>query len=140
MGNNKGEYDFDALGNPICPHQKHPNYKIKARCIGCQNADVCPDKNNIDIIYKLKEIMERREIKSQLMNVFEDTCWIDMEKAVNEESRLNEDLGFDSLDKIEVCMKIEKSFRVEIQDEELDKVKTVGDVIDLLDKLTDEKP
>lgn len=84
--------------------------------------------------------MERREIKNQLMDVFSNTCWIDMEKAVNEESRLNEDLGFDSLDKIEVCMYVEKSFRVEIQDEELDKAKTVGDVIDLLDKLTDEKP
>ena len=80
--------------------------------------------------------MERKEIKNQLMDVFENFGWIDMEKAVDEGSRLNGDLGLDSLDKIEVCMAIERSFGVEIPDYELDCVNTVGDVIDLLDKLT----
>lgn len=82
--------------------------------------------------------MDRNEIKSQLMNVFEDTCWIDMEKAVNEESRLNEDLGFDSLDKIEVCMEIEKDFGISIHDDEMDRIKTVGDVVNLLDEIINE--
>lgn len=82
--------------------------------------------------------MDRNEIKSQLMDVFESIGWIDMEKAVNEDSRLDDDLGFDSLDKIEVCMQIEKDFGIEIHDDEMDRIKTVGDVVNLLDEIINE--
>lgn len=82
--------------------------------------------------------MDRNEIKSQLMDVFESIGWIDMEKAVNEDSRLDDDLGFDSLDKIEVCMEIEKDFGIVIHDDEMDRIKTVGDVVNLLDEIINE--
>lgn len=82
--------------------------------------------------------MDRNEIKSQLMDVFESIGWIDMEKAVNEDSRLDDDLGFDSLDKIEVCMEIEKDFGIAIHDDEMDRIKTVGDVVNLLDEIINE--
>lgn len=83
--------------------------------------------------------MNRTEIKNQLMNVFDETCWIDMEKAVNEESKLNEDLGFDSLDKIEVCMTVERRFHISIGDDEFERIKTVGHVVDLLERTLKEK-
>lgn len=82
--------------------------------------------------------MDRNVIKSQLMNVFEKTGWVEMEKAENEESRLDDDLGFDSLDKIEVCMNIERDFGIAIHDDEMDRIKTVGDVLDLLDEIINE--
>lgn len=79
--------------------------------------------------------MERKEIIKGLMEVFQETGWVDMELAEKEESRFYSDLGFDSLDRIEICMDIEKKFDIEISDDEVESVKTVGDVINLLDNI-----
>lgn len=45
------------------------------------------------------------------------------------ESRLVEDLKADSLDVVELIMDMEQEFNVEIPDEELPKVQTVGDIV-----------
>ena len=73
------------------------------------------------------------------MDVFWMIGWVDMELAEKEESRLHEDLGFDSMDKFEVCMEIEKEFELTIPDEVSERVKTVGDIIDWLDKTINKK-
>ncbi|HLM30857.1 MAG TPA: acyl carrier protein [Solirubrobacterales bacterium] len=43
-----------------------------------------------------------------------------------------EDLDIDSLDLVELAQIVEDEYGVEVQDSDLDKVKTVGDVIDLV--------
>lgn len=40
-----------------------------------------------------------------------------------------EDLDADSLDIVELVMAIEEEFKLEISDEEVEKIKTVGDVV-----------
>jgi len=40
-----------------------------------------------------------------------------------------EDLGADSLDNVELIMAIEEEFEIDIIDEDADKIKTVGDLI-----------
>lgn len=45
---------------------------------------------------------------------------------------LEDDLGADSLDCVEVCMAMEDEFSVEIPDVEVREVETVGDVIRLV--------
>lgn len=47
-------------------------------------------------------------------------------------ARLNEDLGIDSLSSIELALEIESSFNIKIEDEELMTLKTVQDVIDII--------
>lgn len=42
------------------------------------------------------------------------------------------DLGADSLDHVEMAMALEEEFTIEIADEELEKVATVGQAIDLV--------
>jgi acyl carrier protein len=42
------------------------------------------------------------------------------------------DLGADSLDHVEIAMALEEEFEIEITDEELEKVGTVGQAIDLV--------
>ena len=79
--------------------------------------------------------MDKKEIKEILMNVLLRTDWVDMDKAQNEESSLRDDLGFDSLDQIEICMMVEHRLDISIPDEEADNVKTIGDVIALIDRL-----
>ena len=55
-----------------------------------------------------------------------------LERDVNEvtnAAKLIEDLGADSLDVVELVMKMEEEFGIEIPDEEAEKIKTVNDVI-----------
>ena len=51
------------------------------------------------------------------------------EDAVTMEASITEDLGADSLDVVDLVMSIEESFDVEIPDEEVENIKTVGDLV-----------
>ena len=55
-------------------------------------------------------------------------------KKVTLDADLVEDLGVDSLDTVELLMTVEDEFDVEISDEEAEGLKTVGDVVDYLQK------
>ncbi len=50
------------------------------------------------------------------------------------ESRIVEDLGADSLDVVELLMSVEDKFNVSVNDEEAVTLKTVKDIVDLLDR------
>jgi acyl carrier protein len=55
-----------------------------------------------------------------------------LERDVNEVTNTAsfiEDLGADSLDIVELVMKMEEEFGIEIPDEEAEKIKTVNDVV-----------
>ena len=45
-----------------------------------------------------------------------------------------DDLGADSLDRVELIMAFEEAFDLEIPDEEAEKIKTVQDAVDYLEK------
>ncbi len=45
-----------------------------------------------------------------------------------------DDLGADSLDTVELVMALEEEFGIDIPDEDADKIKTVGDVMEYLKK------
>ena len=51
-------------------------------------------------------------------------------ETVNTESNFVEDLRADSLDMIEIVMKVEDEFNIEIPDEDVENIKTVGQAID----------
>ena len=53
-------------------------------------------------------------------------------ESVTEASSFNEDLGADSLDLFELVMALEDEYSVEIPAEELEKLTTVGAVMDYL--------
>ena len=54
-------------------------------------------------------------------------------EKIDEESRYN-DLALDSFDTVELIMKIEKKFRIEIPDEDLKDIenKTIGDIVNYI--------
>lgn len=54
--------------------------------------------------------------------------------VVKDESNFTQDLGADSLDKIELIMNFEDEFDLEIADDDGDRMKTVGDAIDYIKK------
>ena len=67
----------------------------------------------------------------ELKEVFVDTLNCDADKVTMEAS-LTEDLQADSLDAVELNMALEDACGVSIPDEELAKLKTVGDIFNYL--------
>jgi acyl carrier protein len=55
------------------------------------------------------------------------------EEEIARDSTFLEDLGADSLDIVELLMALEEEFSIEIPDEDAEKMRIVGDVIDYLD-------
>ncbi len=53
---------------------------------------------------------------------------------VNPETDFINDLGADSLDTVELVMAFEEEFDIEIPDEDAEKLQTVGDAIEYLNK------
>ena len=56
------------------------------------------------------------------------------EEQVTPEAKFIEDLGADSLDQVELIMALEEQFGAEIPDEEAEKLTTVGDAIEYIEK------
>ena len=52
------------------------------------------------------------------------------------EDRVLEDLGADSLDIVELSMSVEEEFGVKIGDEDMEKLRTVGDIVAFVDSKT----
>jgi acyl carrier protein len=53
---------------------------------------------------------------------------------VKAESNIIEDLGADSLDVIEMLMTLEDEFGITIPDDKINQIKTVGQIVELIDK------
>ena len=56
------------------------------------------------------------------------------EASVTLEASLEEDLGADSLDAVELNMSLEEAFDISIPDEKLADFKTVADIVDYIEK------
>ena len=76
--------------------------------------------------------MDREEIKKKLIPLIERITW---ENDIKDESQFNYDLGFDSLDAVDLIIDTEREFGISIPDEQSEKVKTVKDAIDLIESL-----
>ena len=72
-------------------------------------------KENKIMLEKVKEIV------AESLNVEEST--------LSETTSFKEDLGADSLDLFELVMAFEEAFEIEIPSEDLEEIKTVGDVV-----------
>ncbi|HHD10911.1 MAG TPA: acyl carrier protein [Deltaproteobacteria bacterium] len=56
------------------------------------------------------------------------------EEEVKPEASFVDDLGADSLDTVEMVMAFEEEFGIEIPDEDAEKIRTVQDAIDYIEK------
>ena len=54
------------------------------------------------------------------------------ESALVDTATFSDDLGLDSLDVLETFMALEKEFNIKISDDDAEKLKTVGSVIDYI--------
>ena len=58
------------------------------------------------------------------------------EAEIKNESSFVDDLGADSLDKVELVMALEEEFECEIPDEQAEKIHTVQQAMDYMDSVT----
>lgn len=72
--------------------------------------------------------METREKVIEMMLRFSEK----RKEEIREEDDLYNDLGYDSLDTVELTMDMEKEFGVQIDEEYTEKWKTVKDVLDTI--------
>ena len=76
-------------------------------------------------------VVEVNEVFEKVKKLFVDELGIEADK-VTMEAKLEEDLDIDSLGIVEVVMAFEDEFEIEIDDEELTDVGTVGQAVNLL--------
>ena len=56
------------------------------------------------------------------------------ESAITEKTNIADDLGADSLDVVDIMMSIEDEFEMEMPDEAVDNVRTVGELVNFIKK------
>ncbi|MFN3598346.1 MAG: acyl carrier protein [Aquificaceae bacterium] len=71
------------------------------------------------------------DMEQRIKEIIADQLGVEEDK-LNPSAKFVEDLGADSLDVVELIMAFEEEFGIEIPDEDAEKIRTVGDVIDYL--------
>jgi len=78
------------------------------------------------------------EVETKVKDIIMDKLGTSEEKITLEASFRN-DLGADSLSTVELMMELEEVFGVNIEDEEAEKIQTVKDAVDYIEKKVAEK-
>jgi len=71
------------------------------------------------------------KLEERVIEIIMEQLDVTKEECVPEASFID-DLGADSLDLVELIMEMEENFGIQISDEELEKIRTIQDVIDYL--------
>jgi acyl carrier protein len=75
--------------------------------------------------------MSKDDILAKLRPIIADQLGVD-ESQVTEEASFTEDLNADSLDLVELIMSLEEQFKLQISDEDAEKITTVGEAVDYI--------
>ena len=77
--------------------------------------------------------MAKEEIFEKLKELVVDQLGAE-ESEVTMEASMQDDLGADSLDLVDLVMSVEEEFGVKVADEDLENIKTVGDIVDYIEE------
>ena len=77
--------------------------------------------------------MAKEEIFDKLKELVVDQLGVE-EDEVTMEATMQDDLGADSLDLVDLVMSVEEEFGVKVADEDLENIKTVGDIVNYIEQ------
>ncbi len=77
--------------------------------------------------------MDVNAMRNKVVDIIANQLGVDKE-IVTPEANVVDDLGADSLDVVELVMALEEAFDLEIPDEEAEKIRTVKDIFEYLEK------
>lgn len=83
-----------------------------------------------------EEKMAKEEIFEKLKELVVDQLGVE-EDEVTMEATMQDDLGADSLDLVDLVMSVEEEFGVKVADEDLENIKTVGDIVEYIEENKD---
>jgi acyl carrier protein len=75
----------------------------------------------------------KKELAEKVKQIVSEQLGVD-EGEVTASASFVDDLGADSLDQVELVMALEEAFDLEISDEDAEKIRTVQDAINYIDK------
>ncbi len=75
--------------------------------------------------------MSKEDILAKLRPVIAEQLGVD-ESEVKEDASFTEDLNADSLDLVELIMSLGEQFKLQISDEDAEKITTVGEAVDYI--------
>ena len=78
--------------------------------------------------------MEYKEIVEKVKAIIVDKLGVEPSE-VTETANFTNDLGADSLDTVELMMEFEKTFNLSIPEDQQESIVTVGDVVNLIEKM-----
>src|SRR5438477_119561 len=76
---------------------------------------------------------EGRDIAAEVRRIIKDQLDVE-EKDIKPESTFIDDLGADSLGLVELVLAFEEAFEIDIPDEDTEKIRTVQDAVDYIEK------
>ena len=71
-------------------------------------------------------------MKERILEIIAEQFNMDVNE-LDEDMNFQEDLNADSIELVELVMTIEEEFETEVSEEDLEKLKTIGDVIDYVE-------
>ena len=72
-------------------------------------------------------------VEQRVIEIVSEQLGVDKEKITTDTSFVN-DLGADSLDTVELVMELEEEFDINIPDDAADKIQTVGEAVEYIEK------
>ncbi len=78
-------------------------------------------------------------VKERVIDIVAEQLGVNKEQITLETSFVN-DLGADSLDVVELVMELEEEFDINIPDDAAEKIQTVGQAVEYIEKAVDKTP
>jgi acyl carrier protein len=92
-----------------------------------------PTRQALNFEYEGKQEKEMAAVDEKVKQIIVEQLQVD-EAEVTPGASFQEDLGADSLDVVELVMQFEEAFDIQIPDEDAEKIKTVKDAVDYIEK------
>jgi acyl carrier protein len=89
--------------------------------------------SSFDEFRNQQENVQMAAVEEKVKQIIVEQLQVD-DAEVTPNASFQEDLGADSLDVVELVMQFEEAFDLEIPDEDAEKIKTVKDAVDYIEK------